>query len=158
MRRLGGPALAAALLCAAFPAVADPHPGHGPPTIYIADLKYQPDQLTIFVGDSIVWVWNGPDTNHSVTADPGQAMQFDSDPGGSPSHAIGDGFSVTFDKAGTFTYACRVHSFMKGTITVKPLPNDPGTAPAATAPAISALKASPARARRATTLSFTLSA
>ena len=158
MRRLGVLALAAALVCAAFPAAAGPHPGHGPPTIYIADLKYQPDSLTVFAGDSVVWVWNGPDTNHSVTADPGQEMSFDSDPGGSPSHAIGDGFSVTFDKVGTFTYACKVHSFMKGTITVNPLPGDPGGgAPAATAPSVSGLKATPARARRATTLRFKLS-
>src|SRR4051812_11469533 len=113
MPRLGGTALAAALACAAFPAVADPHPGHGPPTIYIADLKYQPDSLTVLAGDAVVWVWNGPDTNHSVTADPGQAMAFDSDPDNSaPNHAVGDGFSVTFDKVGTFTYACKVHSFM----------------------------------------------
>jgi plastocyanin len=154
MRRLGSSTLAAALVVAAFPAAADPHPGHGPPSVYIADLKYQPDQLTVYTGDAVVWIWNGPDTNHSVTASDGS---FDSDPSGSPNHAIGDAFSHTFDKPGTFTYACKVHSFMQGTVTVKPLPNaPPDPAATATAPSISGFKATLSGAR--TLLRFTLSA
>jgi plastocyanin len=155
MRRLASSALVAALACVAFPAAADPHPGHGPPSVYIADLKFQPDQLTVYTGDAVVWIWNGPDTNHSVTATDGS---FDSDPGGSPNHTVGDAYSYTFNTPGTFTYACRVHSFMQGTITVKPLPNAPADpAPTATAPSIGGLRASPSRGGRAL-LRFTLSA
>ena len=31
----------------------------------------------------------------------------------------GDGFSYTFEQAGTFTYFCRVHPFMKATVIVQ---------------------------------------
>src|SRR4051812_38187795 len=73
--RLLAPSLAlAATLAVAAPAGS--HPGHGPPTIAISDLAYSPAKVTIYAGDAVLWVWNGPDTNHSVTGD-----GFDSDAG-----------------------------------------------------------------------------
>jgi hypothetical protein len=109
----------------------------------------------------VLWFWDGPDRNHSVTATAGQAEQFDSDPGGNPSHRRGEAFAHRFTKPGTFTYYCRVHPFMRGTVVVtgEPVSDD------VTAPVISALRARPSRlcARRsrrcratATTISFRL--
>jgi plastocyanin len=75
---------------------------------------------TIPVGATVVWHWNGPGVNHSVTSDTGS---FDSNPTASPTtptnHKAGDTFMVTFSTAGTFTYYCRVHpNTMHGTIVV----------------------------------------
>ncbi len=109
---------------------ADSHPGHGPVVIEVANLAYTPAKVTIAESDFVLYDWGGPDTNHSVTADADQAMAFDSDPGKSAndvSHPVNDGFSVRFDKAGTYTFHCKVHSFMKGTIEVLAPP--PGSAP-----------------------------
>jgi plastocyanin len=147
------PALALALVSMlVLAAPAGSHPGHGPPTITIANLAYAPADITIVAGDAVLWVWNGPDTDHSVTGD-----GYDSDAGKQPAqieHKVNDGFAHTFTKAGTYEFHCRVHSFMHGTVTVQPAPN-PGDPNATAAPVISRLKAS-MRGRR-TLLSFTLS-
>jgi plastocyanin len=115
MRRL---ALAATALVLGPVGGAWAHPGHGPPVVGIADFAYAPAKVTVVAGDYVFWAWNGPDTNHSVTADAGQAFAFDSDPGGAPNHKVGDGWSLQFTKAGTWTYHCSVHSFMHGTVEV----------------------------------------
>src|SRR3954451_3076265 len=112
----------------------------------VANFAFTPSTVHIAPGDTVAWTFRGPDLNHSVTATDGS---FDSDPGtGSPLHVVGDTFSHTFDSAGTFSYFCKVHSFMKGTVVV-------GTGPAPTsdteAPAVSGLKVRHRRAK------FTLS-
>lgn len=106
-------------------ASAGSHPGHGPPVIAVGDLSFNPASVTVVEGDYVLWSWTGPDTNHSVTADPGQTMSFDSDPGKTAdqvTHKTNDGFAVLFKKAGTYTYVCKVHSFMTGRVVVQPLP------------------------------------
>jgi hypothetical protein len=118
--------------------------------VTIAELKYTPDTLQVAEGDGVLWTFNGPDTNHSVTADDGS---YDSDAGkdaSQVSHPAGDGFSHLFAKAGTYGYHCKVHPFMKGTIAVGPAPEP---SPAAAAPRLTGVSASPrrVRARRATT-------
>ena len=127
MRRL---ALAAALvLCAAAPAGA--HPGHGAESVTIDgdQFRYTPADVTIGVGESVVWFWQGTVArNHSVTADPGQAESFDSDPGGPPTndtHPAGDSFTHVFTHEGSFTYHCQVHSGMTGVVHVVPLTGTP---------------------------------
>jgi plastocyanin len=120
--------LAAAAL---LPAGADPHPGHPQPMVSVANFAFTPQTITAYTGDTVLWTWNGPDTNHSVTSDAVSGRQFDSDPG-KPAvqilHPSGYGFSVTFDKAGTYTYHCKVHSTMTATVVVK---QTPSTIPAA---------------------------
>lgn len=138
MRRLG--LISAALFaCLAAPAAAAPQ------GVSIANFAYSPGTVNVNVGDTVTWTWSGPDTNHSVTADPGQAESFDSDPGGPPSsadHLPGSTFPHTFTRAGTFTYVCRVHSFMTGKVVV----SGPGGADV-TKPVVSGLTASAARRR-----------
>jgi plastocyanin len=135
-----------ALVPLAWPSSAVPHAGHPPAVITIADLQYQPSTVTIYTGDTVAWTWAGPDTNHSVTSDDGSAQAFDSDPGKTSdqvNHAVGDGFSVIFNKVGTYSFHCKVHSFMTGTITVQDLPG--GLPPPTPPPAITALTAKPTR-------------
>lgn len=96
--------------------------------VKIANDAFDPSSVTIAQGDSVTWTWAGPDTNHSVTAEPNQADTFDSDPSGPPNsltHPPGSTFKHTFDTPGTFTYICKVHSFMHGKVVV----TGPGGAP-----------------------------
>ena len=111
-----------------LPATAGSHPGHGPPLVHIEEFKFTPATVNVVEGDYVFWDWPGVDRNHSVTADPGQSMTFDSDEGksaGQVNHAADDGFSVQFKKAGTYTYVCKVHSSMKGKVVVSELPDTP---------------------------------
>src|SRR4051812_40463426 len=138
MRFAAIPAILLALGVAAAPASAA--------DVTIKNFAFDPSTITINQGDSVTWTWAGPDTNHSVTSDPNQADSFDSDPGRTPSsadHLPGSTFAHTFNTSGTFTYICKVHSFMTGKVIV----NEPGGGPPpdTTAPAISGLKASGGR-------------
>ena len=122
MRRIAALALAAALASALLTGTASSHGGHGPVRASVAVYGYAPAEIQLVTGDIVNWVWDGPDTNHTVTADPGQAETFDSDPGvpaGSVQHSVGDNYFHTFHRAGRFTYTCRVHPFMRGTIVVR---------------------------------------
>jgi plastocyanin len=144
MRRIG---LISAVMfaCLALPAAAADR------GVKIADFSYSPTTVNANLGDTVTWTWAGPDTNHSVTANSGQAESFDSDPGGTPAtidHVAGSTFQHTFTHAGAFSFHCRVHSFMTGKVVV----SGPG-GPDVTAPAISSLKSSGLRRR----VSFTLS-
>ncbi|MFL5846606.1 MAG: plastocyanin/azurin family copper-binding protein [Solirubrobacteraceae bacterium] len=120
MRRLG---LLTIALVLALQTGAPAHPGHGPQVVAISEFAYAPQKVTVVAGDYVFWEWKGPDTNHTVTSDDGQGFAFDS-PGGSD-HKVDDRWSLQFTKPGTFTYHCRVHSFMKGTVVVLEAPAQP---------------------------------
>jgi plastocyanin len=104
--------------------------------VSVANFQFSPSRVDIQPGDTVTWRFAGPDTDHSVTSDPGQAESFDSDPGNSsPLHRLGDTFSHTFTTPGTYTYFCKVHPFMTGRVVVRA----PGTADT-TPPAVSSLR------------------
>src|SRR3954469_14788589 len=85
----------------------------------VSGFAYSPQTIQIDPGDTVTWHFSGPDLNHSVTSDDGQSESFDSDAGNpSPLHAPTDTFSHTFAAAGKFTYHCKVHSFMTGTVQI----------------------------------------
>ena len=71
---------------------------------------YDPNSVSVKVGESVQWVWQDPGAQHSVTADDGS---FDS---GLCNQ--GATFSFTFSKAGIFKYHCSIHAQMLGTVTV----------------------------------------
>ena len=74
-----------------------------------AATAYSPNEIRIEVGQSLTWT-NDDEVAHTVTADEGA---FDSgflDPGAS--------FTFTFDEAGTYTYFCKPHPWMKGAVVV----------------------------------------
>ena len=144
-----GAALAATAL---WPQPAVPHTGHGPTFVSIAQFKYDPEPAQVATGDSVIWQWDGPDRNHSVTADDGS---FDSDPGKTSgiSHTSSDAFSRRFDSPGTFTYHCKVHSFMRGTVQVTGDP--PPAAGDTTPPSVTGLRVR--RSRRTALIRLILS-
>ncbi len=78
-------------------------------SVQIKDFEFTPNTLTIKVGSTVTWT-NGGST-HTVTADDGS---FDSG-----QLQNGKSYSRTFDSAGTFTYHCSIHPFMKAQVTVE---------------------------------------
>jgi plastocyanin len=114
--------------------------------VTIQNFAFMPSSITVAQGDTVNWTWAGPDTNHSVTSKSGQADSFDSDPGNTPSsldHPPGDTFSHSFNTPGTFSYFCKVHTYMTGKVVV----NGPGGAPPpdTTAPKLSKVSATGGR-------------
>jgi plastocyanin len=79
-------------------------------TVDIKDFAYKPDTLTVAVGKKVTFT-NSDDTAHTVTS---TDKAFDS--GNLDKNAS---WSHVFEKAGTYTYVCAYHAFMKGTIVVK---------------------------------------
>jgi plastocyanin len=76
-------------------------------TVTIKNRQYNPDPVTVAVGDTITWS-NASDEDHNVRGGPFN----------SPALHPGNTFSFTFDKKGTIRYVCDFHPTMKGTITV----------------------------------------
>jgi plastocyanin len=90
------------------------------PSVTIADLAYNPAMVVVQPGDTVTWT-NNDQASHSVTADDGS---FDS-AGALCSSSItfgclrpGQSYTHTFTSSGTFSYHCRVHPSMHGTVVV----------------------------------------
>lgn len=90
-------------------------------TIHVLDNRFSPSSVTIAVGDSVTWRWEGSNTHTvthgtSPTVPPDDQKLFDS-----PFQSSGT-FGFRFNNPGTFAYLCRPHYSMgmKGTITVTP--------------------------------------
>jgi LPXTG-motif cell wall-anchored protein len=79
-------------------------------SVTIADFSFAPASLTINQGDTVTWVNNGP-TSHSATATNGSFNTGILKAGQSASH--------TFAQAGTFSYYCQPHPYMKATVVVQ---------------------------------------
>ncbi len=78
--------------------------------VIMTDLSYDPETVTIKVGDTVTWV-NQDAPQHDVIADNGE---FKSD-----LFDRGQTFSYTFTKAGTYPYHCSIHPGMAGTVVVE---------------------------------------
>jgi plastocyanin len=78
--------------------------------IAIKNFAFSPASADAKVGQKISWT-NGDDTAHTVTFD-------DTANGGSGNLNNGTTFDMTFAKAGTYAYHCKIHPSMKGTVTV----------------------------------------
>jgi len=70
---------------------------------------FQPNTLTVAVGETVVWT-NAGHANHTVTAND---KPFDSG-----NLAPGQSFSWTASQPGTYAYFCSYHPWMTGTVTV----------------------------------------
>ena len=75
------------------------------------DMKFNPEDLTINVGDTVTWT-NNDGMGHTATSTDGPAS-FDSG-----NIASGGTWSFTFTEVGTYEYKCDYHSSMTATITV----------------------------------------
>lgn len=79
-------------------------------TVTIKNFAFSPADLTIAAGDTVTWV-NEDSTSHSAWEDSGNT--FDTGlirPAGSASQ--------TFSDVGSFSYRCRPHGNMRGSITI----------------------------------------
>jgi len=97
--------------------------------ISISDYQWSNDQVDIDLGEHVTWYWTGPDTMHSVTGQPPNASQWDSDPGSLPKHNIGDNYQLSFDQPGIYHFQCKIHSLVRGTVVVSNTPGDPSSEP-----------------------------
>jgi plastocyanin len=79
-------------------------------SISVADFSFTPSSISVDEGDTVTWTNNGP-TPHSATANNGSFDTGILQKGRSGSH--------TFNEAGTFSYFCTPHPFMKGTVVVQ---------------------------------------
>jgi plastocyanin len=93
------------------PATGPAPPASGGTAVAIANFAFVPAALSVTTGDTVTWT-NMDDVSHTVSAD---NDAFDS-------AAFGHGmtFQFTAGPPGTYTYFCRIHPFMKGTLTVTP--------------------------------------
>jgi len=78
-----------------------------PGVVLVDDNVFRPKEMTVAVGDTVTWRWEGS-AAHNVTG-PG----FESD-----NQSDGE-FEHTFDEAGEVDYVCTLHPGMTGTIVVE---------------------------------------
>lgn len=120
--------LTAAITALAFAAVFAVPAQAGNTRISISNFQWSKN-AQIDLDESVTWDWLGPDTQHSVSGVPPNASQWDSDPGGVIGHPLGDTFSVSFDQPGVYTFQCKLHNSVRGTVTVSGNPGDPVSDP-----------------------------
>lgn len=85
---------------------ADPAADAGAATVTLKSLKFEPEKVSIEVGETVKWEWK-ENVLHNVHGD------------GFESANKSDGvFTHTFEEAGTFEYECTLHSGMVGTVEV----------------------------------------
>jgi len=114
-RRAADLALLAAGLAACFsdrPATAPEPPPGGGPSVVVRNFAYVPAGLSVASGTVVTWT-NQDGESHTVSADDGKTFD---------SSTLGRGgtFQFTAGAPGTYPYFCRLHPFMKATLTVTP--------------------------------------
>jgi plastocyanin len=97
---------AAALLLVMGPLAAGAQGGVG---VAIVDFAFDPALTGVAVGETVTWTNLGA-AHHTVTADDSSFN--------SGNLASGESFSQTFAAPGSYTYRCRIHPSMTGTIVV----------------------------------------
>ncbi len=84
-----------------------------PITVKMKSLSYDPEVVTVQVGDSVQWT-NNSLTKHTATSDEGIFDTGEINPNESSK-------PVKFEKDGEFKYHCKIHGkTMSGTVVVKP--------------------------------------
>lgn len=86
-------------------AIAEPNPNDA------KTFKYDPADITVKPGTTVIWDWKGKD-KHSVTADDGS---FDS----GTKTGTGLRWEHKFDQPGDYPYSCTPHNSMTGIVHVK---------------------------------------
>lgn len=77
-------------------------------TVYISQMQFQPANLTINKGDTVIWI-NKDIVSHNVTEDPLGSVKSDT-------LKTGDSFKIAPDHS--FHYICSIHPTMKAEINV----------------------------------------
>jgi plastocyanin len=78
--------------------------------VEIVDFEFEPEEITVPAGTTITFT-NEDTAAHTATADD---SYFDTKELGK-----GESAKETFDDPGTYTYYCRFHVFMKGSVVVE---------------------------------------
>ena len=96
--------------------------------VVIEGLIFEPDSVTVDVGDTVTWI-NKDEVDHTVTSGkpgdqgvPGVDEATKPELDGNfdePLERVGSTFSFTFEERGTYTYFCRVHAAMKAVVVVE---------------------------------------
>ena len=96
--------------------------------VTIEGIAFDPDELTVEVGDTVTWV-NKDEVDHTVTSgEPGEQGIPGVEEGTKPKldglfdeplKREGSEFSFTFEESGTFVYFCRIHAAMEAVVTVE---------------------------------------
>src|SRR4051795_2727925 len=74
--------------------------------------QFQPANVTIDVGDTVRWEFDQAATTHTVTSSSSNwTLDESRAPNGAP-------VTKTFDTAGVYTFLCKIHSGMTGSVTV----------------------------------------
>lgn len=79
-------------------------------TVDVKNFSFNPSSLSVSKGTKVTWKFDDS-AAHNVTASDSSFKSTDLSSGGS--------YSFTFNTAGTYSYICTIHQYMKGTITVK---------------------------------------
>ncbi|MDF3040804.1 MAG: hypothetical protein K0Q71_3510 [Thermomicrobiales bacterium] len=87
-------------------------------SVAIVDYAFDPVLTGVAVGDTITWTNYGAE-HHTVTADDSSFN--------SGNLAPGESFSQTFAATGSYTYRCRIHPSMTGTVIVNGAVGGTGT-------------------------------
>lgn len=89
----------------------EPPPADGS-SVAVRDFAYVPPSLSVASGTVVTWTNEDP-VSHTVSADDGKTFD---------SGVVDQGqtFQFTAGAPGTYTYFCRIHPFMKATLTVTP--------------------------------------
>jgi len=122
--------LASFLLPLTLSACGDDNPAQPPQdvpftgTIYVLDDRFSPASVTIAVGDSVTWAWQGVHPHTVTQGNTPDASEDSSRLFDSPSMTSGT-FGYRFSTPETVPYFCRPHYAigMKGTIVVKQAAN-----------------------------------
>jgi plastocyanin len=98
--------------------------------IAISNYSWSLPDVRIDRGEHVTWYWVGPDTVHSVTGESANALGLDSDAGiNLPNHPLGDSYRLDFATPGSYEFTCKLHSSVRGTVTVSATPGDPNAEP-----------------------------
>lgn len=85
----------------------------GDASIQIVNFQFAPKDLTVKPGAKVTWT-NGDTAVHSIK---------DTSPLATPvSQELGKDatFSITYERAGSYSYICGIHQYMTGSVTVAP--------------------------------------
>ena len=80
----------------------------------IKDIRFVPEDVTVKVGDTVLWTNTDNGVTHTVTKQGGPGAKFDSG-----NLADGKTFRVKFTKPGKVDYVCTIHPNQTGTVTVE---------------------------------------
>ena len=109
--------------------------------VTVESFDFVPDTVSIKVNDTVKWVWTG--NSHSTTSNDGLWN--------SGVHSTGFSFTNRFTSAGDFPYFCSVHTFMVGSVSVRPTNSPPSIA--LTNPPTSSIFSAPATLQLSATAS-----